>query len=177
MTTINAVTGNSINHGEFVRLQLGIPVDAGYFIVGSLYTITSVGSTVFTSIGAASNTVGITFTATGVGTGDGSASIVNSLMRAGGIQSTRTITGGGKQVDGNGDVLVFNTLISSTQQPVAGFFDNSTANRLGRIVVRDYGQNDGNFATSSTSNTTTHSSGIALSTDPPCIRTKLISHT
>lgn len=82
MTTINAVTGSSINHGEFVRLQLGIPVDAGYFIVGSLYTITSVGSTVFTSIGAASNTVGITFTATGVGSGTGTATTTYTFCNA-----------------------------------------------------------------------------------------------
>jgi hypothetical protein len=67
-----------------------------------------------------------------------------------GLQSARTTTGGGKAVDSNGDVLVFNITSNTTQLPVAGFFDNSTANRSGRIVVRDYGQNDGNLATSST---------------------------
>jgi hypothetical protein len=48
-------------------------VTAGNFTIGSTYTIISVGSTSFTSIGASSNTAGVTFTATGVGTGTGTA--------------------------------------------------------------------------------------------------------
>lgn len=49
---------------------------AGNFVPGEEYKIVSVGTTNFTAIGAASNTVGTTFIATGVGTGDGTASIV-----------------------------------------------------------------------------------------------------
>ena len=49
-------------------------VTAGSFIVGNTYTIEAVGSTDFTLIGAASNTVGLVFTATGVGAGTGTAS-------------------------------------------------------------------------------------------------------
>jgi hypothetical protein len=48
-------------------------VTAGSFVIGSIYTIISVGSTSFTSIGASSNTVGVTFTATAAGTGTGTA--------------------------------------------------------------------------------------------------------
>lgn len=48
-------------------------VTAGAFIVGVDYVITSVGSTDFTLIGAAKNEVGQYFTATGVGTGSGTA--------------------------------------------------------------------------------------------------------
>lgn len=48
-------------------------VSAGSFVVGQPYTITSVGTTDFTLIGASSNTVGVTFTATGAGTGSGTA--------------------------------------------------------------------------------------------------------
>jgi hypothetical protein len=48
-------------------------VTAGSFAVGTEYTILTVGTTDFTLIGAASNTVGVVFTATGVGTGDGTA--------------------------------------------------------------------------------------------------------
>jgi hypothetical protein len=44
--------------------------------IGAQYKIVSVGSTDFTAIGASSNAVGTVFTATGVGTGSGSASIV-----------------------------------------------------------------------------------------------------
>jgi Chaperone of endosialidase len=46
---------------------------AGSFVVGKTYVITSIGSTDFTLIGAAANTVGVTFVATGVGTGSGQA--------------------------------------------------------------------------------------------------------
>lgn len=56
-------------------------VNAGSFVVGEIYEIVSVGTTDFTLIGAASNTVGLIFTATGVGSGTGTASnlkIVNS---------------------------------------------------------------------------------------------------
>lgn len=46
---------------------------AGKFVVGTKYVIASLGTTDFTLIGAASNAVGVNFTATGVGTGTGSA--------------------------------------------------------------------------------------------------------
>jgi hypothetical protein len=54
----------------------GYLTNAGSFIVGQQYKIVAVGSTDFTLIGAASNSVGTVFTATGVGTGSGTASIV-----------------------------------------------------------------------------------------------------
>lgn len=46
-------------------------VTAGAFVVGATYEIMSVGTTDFTLIGATANTVGLTFTATDVGTGTG----------------------------------------------------------------------------------------------------------
>jgi hypothetical protein len=48
-------------------------VTAGNFIVGKYYQIKTVGTTSFTSIGAASNTVDVKFKATGVGSGTGTA--------------------------------------------------------------------------------------------------------
>ena len=51
-------------------------ITAGSFVVGSVYQIVSVGSTVFTSIGATSNAVGTIFVANGVGTGSGTAAPV-----------------------------------------------------------------------------------------------------
>ncbi len=54
-------------------LSVGTSVTAGSFVVGQTYTILSIGTTNFTLIGAASNTVGLEFTATGVGTGTGTA--------------------------------------------------------------------------------------------------------
>ena len=46
-------------------------VNAGSFVVGKSYTIRTVGTTNFTLIGAVANTVGVLFTATGVGSGTG----------------------------------------------------------------------------------------------------------
>ena len=51
-------------------------IEAGSFIVGNTYKINTIGTTDFTLIGATSNTVGVSFIATGIGTGNGSA---NSL--------------------------------------------------------------------------------------------------
>ncbi len=46
---------------------------AGSFVVGKSYEIKTVGSTDFTLIGALTNVVGVEFTATGVGSGTGTA--------------------------------------------------------------------------------------------------------
>jgi hypothetical protein len=52
-----------------------VNVKAGSFVTGKNYIITSVGNTDFTLIGAASNTVGSNFTATGIGSGTGTAEL------------------------------------------------------------------------------------------------------
>ena len=52
-------------------------IDAGDFVVGKRYQITSVGNTNFTAIGASANTVGVIFTASGVGSGTGKANIID----------------------------------------------------------------------------------------------------
>lgn len=52
---------------------------AGSFTVGWEFTITTIGTTDYTLIGAASNTVGETFIATGAGAGDGTATPVVNL--------------------------------------------------------------------------------------------------
>jgi len=59
-------------------------VNATSIVSGSTYTIESLGTTDFTLIGAASNTVGVTFVATGAGTGNGTASYEYDLRLAGG---------------------------------------------------------------------------------------------
>jgi len=51
-------------------------VTAGEFVVSESYTIYSLGTTDFTLIGASANTVGTVFTATGVGSGTGVASLM-----------------------------------------------------------------------------------------------------
>ena len=54
-------------------------VSAGSFVVGSWYVITTVGTTDFTAIGAASNALYIEFQATGAGTGDGTAVAMSTI--------------------------------------------------------------------------------------------------
>ena len=60
-------------------------ITAGSFVVGKTYVINSIGNTNFTLIGAASNTIGVIFTATGVGTGTGTAvqNTYNNLISIG----------------------------------------------------------------------------------------------
>jgi hypothetical protein len=54
---------------------------AGAFVIGRSYVITSLGNTVFTSIGSAANLVGTYFVATGAGSGTGTATpIANHLV-------------------------------------------------------------------------------------------------
>ena len=59
-------------------------VNATSIVSGSTYTIQDVGTTDFTLIGASSNTTGVTFVATGVGTGNGTAYYEYDLKIAGG---------------------------------------------------------------------------------------------
>jgi hypothetical protein len=56
----------------------GTSVTAGSFVIGTKYIITAAGTTDFTLIGASSSTVGVIFTATGVGAGTGTARAVCS---------------------------------------------------------------------------------------------------
>ena len=63
------------------------PVSAGSFVVGRRYTILSIGSTDFTLIGASANTGGLTFQATGAGTGTGSASELDAIQANNGLSS------------------------------------------------------------------------------------------
>jgi hypothetical protein len=58
--------------------RLGAAVAAGAFVVDQAYQIVTVGSTNFAAIGAASNTVGAYFVATGAGTGSGTAAPINT---------------------------------------------------------------------------------------------------
>jgi len=79
---VNALNWNStgsynIALGQQALGELGQPVPGGAFNIGTSYTIQSVGTTDFTLVGAASNTVGVVFTATGVGSGDGTATANN----------------------------------------------------------------------------------------------------
>ena len=63
----------SLLNKYFYENKLLSPASAGAFVIGTVYTILTVGTTDFTLIGAANNNIGTIFTATGVGTGSGTA--------------------------------------------------------------------------------------------------------
>jgi hypothetical protein len=68
-------------------------VNAGSFVSGQWYEVLFVGSTSWTGIGAASNTAGTIFLATGVGTGTGNARALATLTTA--ANTAAGATGGG----------------------------------------------------------------------------------
>lgn len=71
MYYVMAISSISPN-GQFI-FNRTTTSNAGSFLIGTVYTITTVGSTDFTLIGASANTVGVVFTCTGAGTGSGTA--------------------------------------------------------------------------------------------------------
>jgi hypothetical protein len=75
---------NSMAHGKLTVVE-----SAGGLVVGRGYVITSLGTTPFTSIGAAANLVGVHFVATGVGTGSGTATPVANHLVA--VSSSTTV--------------------------------------------------------------------------------------
>ena len=82
-------------------------------IVGNSYTIVSVGTTNFMSIGASANTVGILFTATGIGSGNGTVSIYASN------QVSSTTVGAIQGTTPTGQLVEFNPSTSTeTQFPI-----------------------------------------------------------
>jgi hypothetical protein len=105
--TSNASTNFTFN----VRGSATSTVTAGSFVVNTIYTIASIGTTDFTLIGASGNTVGVIFTATGIGLGSGTATTgtLNSILSAGqSVTCTLLVTNGGTayypstiQVDGS----------------------------------------------------------------------------
>lgn len=64
----------------YVYRRKNIDWTAGYFTSGQTYVITEVGTTDFTAIGAVENEVGITFVATGVGSGTGTATQITYAL-------------------------------------------------------------------------------------------------
>jgi hypothetical protein len=79
-TNLTPGTDNKTQRGSYVNnttvYRNNNTIFAGSFIPGNKYSIRKVGDTDFTAIGAASNTVGTVFVATGAGTGTGAASSV-----------------------------------------------------------------------------------------------------
>lgn len=68
-TMLDKIVAGSMGFDSALTLSTSATVNAGSFVAGNDYTILTVGTTDFTLIGASANTVGVSFTATGVGTG------------------------------------------------------------------------------------------------------------
>ena len=83
---ISVNAGSFVTGTEYTITSLGTDtlatVTAGAFVVDTVYTILTAGTTDFTLIGAADSNVGTVFTATGTGTGTGTATRVASTVQA-----------------------------------------------------------------------------------------------
>ena len=107
-TFLNTITTAPLNGLEINEdLIISIPTNhtAGSFVTGVQYTIVTTGTTDFTLIGAADSVVGTVFTATGVGTGTGTAqfdgvsllltAMANyGIITAGAFEPTVSVTAG-----------------------------------------------------------------------------------
>ena len=121
--------GTNTSFDQF-NLASTTTVTAGSFVVGTSYTILSVGTTDFTLIGAASNAVGVVFTATGVGTGTGTAftaDYAGLLPVIAGGTGTTTSTGTGSVVLSTSPTLNTPTLTTATlNYPTLNYFTLGT---------------------------------------------------
>jgi hypothetical protein len=77
--TLNTVDASlTFDVGDFSKTPFTRSTDsAGYLVAGRSYTIATVGTTVWTALGAASNTIGVTFTATASGIVDATNLVVS----------------------------------------------------------------------------------------------------
>ena len=73
LDSVTAVRGSTGLVDSICETQSSGTVTAGSFVIGNDYEILTAGTTDFTLIGAADNTVGTVFTATGAGSGTGTA--------------------------------------------------------------------------------------------------------
>lgn len=128
-----------------------LTVNSGNFIVGQKYTISTIGTTNFTLIGAASNTVGLTFTATGVGTGTGQArynplvnieSVLWNDLRLTAVDTTTNahkVKDGRKVVDGAivnaGSFVVGSTYIITERGTTDFTLIGAQTNNIGQIFT------------------------------------------
>lgn len=102
-----------VNDASSISYEQGNTVTAGAFVVGNTYMIASVGSTNFVAIGAAANSTGVIFTATGAGSGTGTAYNVQTVAAK--LQQTVSVKDFGAVGDGVADdTAAFNAALAST---------------------------------------------------------------
>jgi len=126
VTSLKMTTDNQIMEGPGILFPDGsingvvvggeAPTNAGSFVIGKTYVITTAGNTSFTSIGAGNNNVGTTFVATGVGSGSGAAWITCSgnelsLTFSSATQTSSSATNGYAVFVGCGNRVKINKLL------------------------------------------------------------------
>ena len=99
-----------------IAYEEGYTVTAGGFIVGDTYLITSVGTTDFTAIGASANQTGVYFTATGVGSGTGTAQLSRSVQSK--LQEFVSVLDFGADPTGTNDCTVAIQAATNSGKPV-----------------------------------------------------------
>ena len=88
-------------------------VAATALVAGGVYTILTVGSTDFVAVGAPSNTVGVTFTATAVGTGSGT-TVTNDNV------CIKTVSAGTRTLVIANSILVRDRVVQISQNATTG---------------------------------------------------------
>jgi len=121
------VASITISNTTATAIPFDYSVLAGSFVIGQLYTIQSLNddayptpgaNTNFTLIGASSNTVGVTFTATGPGTGTGSAIIAGNGFDA--TQQTVLQTAGSFVLTNVYSIVTLGTTTNTQWNTIAG---------------------------------------------------------
>jgi hypothetical protein len=89
-TDVNYLSTLATSGTSLEAIDSAYNVTAGSFTIGKSYTIRSIGTTDYTLIGAVANTVGVLFTATGVGSGTGVA--IDMAASAAALKTVDTLT-------------------------------------------------------------------------------------
>lgn len=168
VTQLIAGTGLFVNQntGNVTVSAVGSTIiAAGYLEIGEQYVIRTVGTTNFVSLGAASNTVGVVFIATGVGSGSGT---VYYLPATGGTLSSVGLNPAStSRLLVTGSPLVTNGNMSidlATSGVTAGTYNNPnvTIDSYGRITTAS----NGTIAGSVTSVNLSAGEGIQINGGP-----------
>lgn len=137
----NVTGSNIVSIGASSNYELGGIQTAGAFTVGISYTIRTIGTTDFTLIGAASNTIGLVFTTTGVGTGTGTASANVSGNTSVGYNTGRGVVVGsnntiiGANVTGLAATLANNIILATGQGTIRSQFNGTDWNFQGSVGI------------------------------------------
>lgn len=129
-------------------LPVGNPITAGSFVVGIRYKILTVGTTNYTLIGASANTVGVSFVATGAGTGTGTAVPENSIAE---YDISATAIVGGRTVY-TGEVLAGSGATRNSASAKADFRNPTVLSKIDALAATQLPVTIVCTATSGTSN-------------------------